>query len=70
MIETKTKKPIGVILWQGKSELDGERIMVVATGIFQDTCSNKFEPLVQFSVMGDGNNKSSLGVLQAGAVTG
>ena len=39
---------------------------VIATGLEQDFCSNMFEPLVQFSIFGDGNNKSSNSVLQIG----
>lgn len=31
---SKQKKPIGIVLWRGKSELDGERIAVIATGVF------------------------------------
>lgn len=30
----KQKKPIGIVLWKGKSLLDGKRIMVVATGVY------------------------------------
>jgi len=42
MIETKTrKKHAGIVLWQGKSLIDGERIMVVATGILGNTSDNR-----------------------------
>lgn len=36
---------------------------LVTTGLQQDTCSNMFEPLVQFTIYGDANNKSSLSLL-------
>jgi hypothetical protein len=39
---------------------------VILTGLAQDFCSNMFEPLVQFTVFGDGNNKSSAAVLALG----
>ena len=41
MIETKTRKSIGVVLWQGKSLIDNERIMLVATGILDSTTANR-----------------------------
>ena len=37
----KTKKPIGIVLWKGKSLLDGKRIMVIATGIWGRGSKNK-----------------------------
>lgn len=36
----KKKKPIGIVLWQGRSLLDGERIMVVATGVYGKVSKN------------------------------
>ena len=41
------KKPIGIILWSGKSLLDGERIAVVATGIFTKTENAKTGDMIQ-----------------------
>jgi len=29
----KKKNPTGIVLWQGKSLIDNERIMLVATGV-------------------------------------
>lgn len=43
----RSKKPIGIILWQGKSRLDGERIAVVATGIFNKTQNAKTGDMIQ-----------------------
>jgi len=51
MIETKKKKPIGIILWQGKSLLDGERIMVVATGVFKKTANSKTGDMIQTYIL-------------------
>jgi len=39
---------------------------VILTSLEQDSCSNMFSPLVQFTVMGDGDNKSSSAVLDVG----
>ncbi len=41
------KKPIGIILWQGKSLLDGERIAVIATGIFGKSENVKTGDMIQ-----------------------
>lgn len=41
------KKPIGIILWSGKSLLDGERIAVIATGIFTKTENKKTGDMIQ-----------------------
>ena len=41
MFEQKAKKPIGIILWTGKSLLDGERIMLIATGMFANKTANR-----------------------------
>ena len=38
----------------------------ILTDLEQDACSNMFLPLVQFTIHGDANNKSSLGLLQVG----
>ena len=43
----KTKKPLGIILWSGKSLLDGERIMVIATGIFTKSENKKTGDMIQ-----------------------
>jgi len=43
----KQKKPIGIILWQGKSLLDGERIACIATGIFNKTENTKTGDMIQ-----------------------
>jgi len=39
---------------------------VIATGLEQDFCDNRFEPLVQFTIFGDADNNSSSDVLDAG----
>lgn len=41
------KKPIGVVLWQGKSLLDGQRIMVVATGVYGKSANKKTGEMIQ-----------------------
>jgi hypothetical protein len=41
------KKPVGIILWSGKSLLDGERIAVVATGIFSKSENGKTGDMIQ-----------------------
>ena len=43
----KVKKPLGIILWKGKSLFDGERIMVIATGIFTKTENRKTGDMIQ-----------------------
>ena len=40
-------KPIGIILWQGKSLIDNERIAVVATGIFSKSENRKTGDMIQ-----------------------
>jgi hypothetical protein len=40
-MQDAAKKPIGIILWTGKSLLDGERIMLVATGVYGTGTKNK-----------------------------
>jgi len=41
------KKPIGIILWSGKSLIDNERIAVVATGIFSKSENRKTGDMIQ-----------------------
>lgn len=41
------KKPLGIILWQGKSLLDGKRIMVVATGMYDKSNNHKTGDMIQ-----------------------
>ena len=43
----QNKKPIGIILWQGKSLLDGKRIAVVATGVFGKSENVKTGDMIQ-----------------------
>jgi hypothetical protein len=45
------KKPIGIILWQGKSMLDGERIMAVATGVYGKSENRKTGDMVQIWIL-------------------
>ncbi len=42
-----TKRPLGLILWRGKSLLDGKRIMVIATGVFNKTENKKTGDMIQ-----------------------
>ena len=42
-----TKKPLGIILWKGKSLADGKRIMVIATGVFTETKNKKTGDMIQ-----------------------
>jgi len=46
LLNTK-KKPIGIVLWKGKSLLDGKRIMVIATGVFGKTENKKTGNMIQ-----------------------
>ena len=41
------KKPIGIVLWEGKSLLDGQRIMVVATGVYSKSENKKTGEMIQ-----------------------
>ena len=34
------KKPLGIVLWRGKSLIDHKRIMVIATGVFENKSLN------------------------------
>jgi len=45
------KKPIGIVLWEGKSLLDGERIMVIATGVYGKSENQKTGEMVQTYVL-------------------
>ena len=47
----KDKKPLGIILWKGKSLIDNERIMVVATGIFETTANRKTGAMIQTYIL-------------------
>ncbi len=51
MFETKKKKAIGIILWQGKSLLDGERIMVIANGINSKSKNRKTGKMIQTYIL-------------------
>ena len=50
------KKPTGLVLWKGKSLFDGERIMVIATGIF-DKSKNVGYLLYKLIISIETNNK-------------
>lgn len=41
----------GIVLWSGKSLLDGERIMVVATGISNKTANTKTGDMIQTYIL-------------------
>jgi hypothetical protein len=45
------KKPKGLILWSGKSLLDGNRIMVIATGIKDKTQNEKTGKMIQTYIL-------------------
>ena len=47
----KKKKPIGIILWKGKSLFDGERIMVIATGVFSKSKNIKTGEMIQTYIL-------------------
>ncbi len=51
MFETKKKKAIGIILWQGESLFDGERIMVIATGLSKKSENIKTGEMVQTYIL-------------------
>ena len=46
-----SKKPIGIILWSGKSLIDGERIAVIATGVFGKSENRKTGDMIQTYIM-------------------
>ncbi len=50
MFETK-KKFTGIILWQGESLLDGERIMVIATGMSHKSKNAKTGEMIQTYIL-------------------
>ena len=45
------KKPKGIVLWRGKSLLDGERIMVVATGFSTKSKNGKTGEMIQTYIL-------------------
>jgi len=47
----KKDLPLGLILWSGKSLLDGERIMVIATRIFDKTDNRKTGDMIQTYIL-------------------
>ena len=51
MFGIKAKKPIGIVLWTGNSLIDGERIMLVATSVFNKTKNRKTGDMIQTYIM-------------------
>ena len=47
----QNKKSLGIILWKGKSLIDNERIMLVATGIFGKTANRKTGDMIQTYIL-------------------
>ena len=47
----KNDKPLGIILWQGKSLFDGNRIAVVATGMFDNSKNHKTGEMIQTYIL-------------------
>lgn len=47
----KQKKPIGIVIWEGKSLLDGKRIMVVATGVYKQSKNAKTGDMIQTYIL-------------------
>ena len=45
------KKPLGIILYKGKSEIDGKQIIVIATGISGKTDNQKTGDMIQTWIM-------------------
>ncbi len=45
------KKPKGIVLWRGKSLLDGERIMVIATGFLTKSKNGKTGEMIQTYIL-------------------
>ncbi len=43
----KKKNYTGIVLWSGKSEFDGERIMFIATGVFNKSKNSKTGDVIQ-----------------------
>ena len=50
MFYTK-KKPTGILLWEGRSLIDGERIMVIATGVYGKSKNSKTGNMIQTYIM-------------------
>ena len=50
MFNTK-KKPTGIVLWEGKSLIDGERIMLIATGVYRKSKNSKTGDMIQTYIM-------------------
>jgi len=46
-----SKKPLGIVLWKGKSLFDGERIMAIATGVFTKSENRKTGDMIQVWIM-------------------
>jgi len=46
-----------------KSTLPFITFSIISTGLAQNFCADLYSPLVQFTVFGDGDNKSSIGLL-------
>jgi len=51
MFEAATKDPIGLVVWQGKSLLDNERIMVIATGVYGKSQNSKTGEMIQTYIL-------------------
>jgi len=51
MIKAKKRKPTGIILWKGKSLLDGESIMAIATGVFGKSKNPKTGDMIQTYIL-------------------
>ncbi|NQS89555.1 DUF2513 domain-containing protein, partial [Patescibacteria group bacterium] len=47
----KQGKKAGLILWKGKSLIDGQRIMVIATGVFGKSTNRKTGEMIQTYIM-------------------
>ena len=47
----KNKKPIGIILWKGNSLFDGEKIMIIATGVFNKSKNSKTGEMIQTYIL-------------------
>ncbi len=47
----KTEKPIGIKLWQGKSLLNGKKIMVIATGVYDKSKNGKTGEMIQTYIL-------------------
>jgi len=47
----KNKKPIGLVLWEGPSLIDGQPIVVIATGVFGDSENRKTGNVIQTYIL-------------------